>query len=61
MKNKSKFSARVKVGDRPRRSCNICNREFAARNRFQRFCDDCKYHSDVYHYSEWMGESSVHL
>lgn len=40
-----------KKAKRETRRCNLCGREFKARNRFMRFCDVCKGRSEVYRFA----------
>lgn len=36
------------------RVCNLCGTEYAARSKFERFCQGCKEHSELYHFHEWL-------
>lgn len=39
------------------RQCNLCKQTYVARSKFARFCDDCKEHNELYHFSEWLPAS----
>jgi Zn finger protein HypA/HybF involved in hydrogenase expression len=33
--------------------CNICNENYSPKSRFERFCPQCREHSELYRYREW--------
>lgn len=47
----AKSTAKASKKEREKRRCNLCGREFKARNRFMRFCDVCKGRSEVYRFA----------
>lgn len=46
-----KSAGKTSKKEREKRRCNLCGREFKARNRFMRFCDVCKGRSEVYRFA----------
>lgn len=37
-----------------KRDCNLCGGEFQPHSRFERFCDQCREESELYHFCEWL-------
>ena len=37
-----------------RRVCNLCDKEFLQTSKFDRFCDECRIESELYHFAEWL-------
>ncbi len=35
------------------RKCNICNAIYNQTSRYERFCEKCRYRSEIYKHSEW--------
>jgi len=40
-----------------RRRCNLCGTQYEAKSKFERFCSECKEHSELYHFHEWLPAS----
>lgn len=36
------------------RQCNLCQEEFRPRSKFDRFCENCRHESELYHFAEWL-------
>jgi hypothetical protein len=43
----------LKFFTKAKRSCNICGNFFAAKSRYDRYCEECKANSEIYHHTEW--------
>jgi hypothetical protein len=49
-------SLRSSSGEKRIRSCNICSEQFHPKTPFDRYCLDCKQHSELLKFSEWLPE-----
>lgn len=54
---KQETSEKKTKKSKEKKRCNLCGREFRARNRFIRFCDVCKGRSEVYRFADTHGSS----
>ena len=43
-----------KKQDEAARSCNLCGGKFHPHSHFERFCDQCRVESELYHFAEWL-------
>jgi Zn finger protein HypA/HybF involved in hydrogenase expression len=53
---------REALGPSPQRKqirCNLCQKTFRRRVRFQRFCEACKSEDELFRFAEWMNVEFV--
>jgi hypothetical protein len=59
--NKQWASLQSIAGEKRIRSCNICSAPFDPKTPFDRYCLNCKEHSELLKFSEWLPELDSEL
>lgn len=49
------------AGEKRIRSCNICSEQFHPKSPFARYCSNCKEHSELLKFSDWLPELDSEL